>query len=581
MTALRLTRRGYLQQLGLAGERGPFNRKARAALQSANAQGIVFADDPSERSQSEPDNERASTPPSSIDSAAKAVPYSPSERDRLAAELRNVLATLPETHSAFLALQLPAIVARHTLAHEYPAGHLGFMAIGPSSTGKSALAQITCRILGLDPGDVTLYLARQAAGNMLGRRYRRGAEWTFVPPPETRHPFVFVDEYDKSDENVRRASLAYFQGDIHAQIEGRRYRLAPTPMLAANYSPGDGNPYSMLRPEYRRRSVLLDTRNTNRRDIESAVRRFHSDHPAPLLDVERVPEPARLSDAAMSILSTAPLLLTASGDEEYPGGRSLEIATRGYAGLFHLADDTEAALAVVRAYLLVSETQTGTVREGWRRDHDLIAAHPEVDAETLAQLITRAPMTRGRAAVEPRKSQAELDRERLALAVRRDELVEALRDTRDYFDPRTAPEHLRSATVRMRSVWRELATMAEAATTPARLGEISERANEYALAAETLHEQLRLHVAPVEDTGTAELADPDELAPVVPQPVLLIAPGMFGAVQHAMQIFQQRREATPRERTLSAPALPGTPAIPGPMSAWSDQRLDRTQRVFR
>jgi len=449
-----------------------------------------------------------------------------------------------------------------------------------------------CRVFGFDPETHTLYLARQAAGNMLGRRYRQGSNWTFVPPPETRHPFVFIDEYDKSDESVRRASLPYFQGDIHAQIEGKRYRFSPTPMLAANYPPGDGNPYAMLRPEYRRRSVMLDTRDANRREIEAAVRRFHRENPGALFDLDRIPEPAPMSDAALNLLSVVPLLLTPAGDEEYPGGRSLEIAARGYAALFHTADDTEAALAVAWAYLTVNETQPGTEQSHWRADLETVSEHVEADAETLARIVTAAQRGRRRPP-EPRKSAAELDRERIAFVMHRDELAENLRGTRDLFDPRTAPGALRSDTVRMRSVWRELAAMADAATTPARLREISELTAGYSSAGEDLYRRLNPPaIESVEEPEPPSRESAEITAGVTAEITtgepesdsanlgLVAEPPLLTAIRAALDLSRRRRRTAPAPRpaaTPTAPALPGTPAVPLRMTQ-DDPRLRRTSR---
>ena len=149
--------------------------------------------------------------------------------------LDRVLAGWPARLRAFIELLVCSIIARHHLAEAYPRHpHLGFMAIGETGTGKSAMADLVCHLFGFDQDQTSVHTPAETAGSLLGRRTQTGEGWAWEPAPMTRLPFVFLDEFDKAERAVQRVAWNYFRGTVATQAEGDVHQLRPTPMLAVN-----------------------------------------------------------------------------------------------------------------------------------------------------------------------------------------------------------------------------------------------------------------------------------------------------------------------------------------------------------
>jgi hypothetical protein len=280
------------------------------------------------------------------------------------------LAGWPTAHRAFLELLLSAVIARHHL-REVPDEHLGFMAIGETGTGKNAMADLVVHLFGLSPHLTRLHLPAQAVGAVLGRRERvEGGGYRLEASPVTRQPFVFFDEIDKADPDVRKAAWSYFQGQRELLIDGHVHELLPTPMLAAN-PPRSGDRLAIARPEYRRRSVVLDTgyRRGRAGDLQRMLRGYYATATTNRLDLSRLVPPATaMSQAGLAVLDVAQTQLTDAGLEEFPGSRALAQVALGRAALMGTHDLTLAAYATVVSYLLATETVEGQVRPGWGAD---------------------------------------------------------------------------------------------------------------------------------------------------------------------------------------------------------------------
>lgn len=286
--------------------------------------------------------------------------------------LDRVLAGWPAPHRAFLELLVCALIARHHLAKAYPRHeHLGFMALGETSTGKSAMADLVCHLFGFDPVQTSVHTPGETAGSLLGRRAALpGGTTAFEPAPMTRRPFIFLDEFDKADLQVQARAWNYFRGTVATPAEGEVYQLLPTPMLAANPPPKGGR-LGALRPEYRRRSVVLDTGSMAGRGRELAkhLRTFYADTtPADRLSLDGLVPPAALDKAALEVFEAGEQALTDAGRAEFPGDRALELATLGRLALLGPATSHQmAAVGTMAAYLTVTESVSGQVIDGWQQ----------------------------------------------------------------------------------------------------------------------------------------------------------------------------------------------------------------------
>jgi len=189
--------------------------------------------------------------------------------------LDEVLTGWPAAHRAFLELLVCAVVVRHHLPTYRRHPHLGFMVLGETGSGKTAMAELVCHLFGLDIPSVTVHTPAQTAGSLLGRRASTSDGYVWEPAPMTKRPLVFLDEFDKTPEPVQRQAWLYFQGYVETQAEGLVHQLRAVPLLAAN-PPARGERLAALRPEYRRRSVVLDAAGASTRALERHLKGFYA-----------------------------------------------------------------------------------------------------------------------------------------------------------------------------------------------------------------------------------------------------------------------------------------------------------------
>jgi hypothetical protein len=336
----------------------------------------------------------------------------------------------PYAHRAFLELLCSQMIARHHLADSRTTGHLGFMAIGETGTGKTALGLLACHLFGLDAAAARRLLYTETAGSLLGRRESGpGPGWHLEPSEAAGLPLLLLDEFDKGDDAVRRVAWAFFQGQTAVRHEGLLWDIRPVPMLAAN-PPQTGDRYRLLRPEYRRRSVVLDTGYMRGRghEIEDVLTGYYQAARPGALSLDRLTPPAaRLDDRGRAVLRSVRHVLTEAGREEFPGTEAVELATLGRLALMGSDDHALAAFATTLAYLQVAATVPGQVIEGWQPDMRALRAQLGDGAAALAGAVDRGRA--GRAAAIRHARGAVVGQEKLSdeLTAARDELGERLR----------------------------------------------------------------------------------------------------------------------------------------------------------
>lgn len=349
-------------------------------------------------------------------------------------------------HRAFLELLLSAVVGRHHISAGTPARHLAFVAVGESGTGKSALGQMACTVLGLDPVDHELYVPAQAPGSVIGRRVRSDGGYGWEPAPVAGRPLVLFEEFDKADEAVRKALMPYLDGRVLVQFEGERVHLSPTPMLAAN-PPRTGDRLGHIRAEFRRRSVLLDTGYAAHRgaDVERALVDFYApDRERPHLDLEQLRPPSAVPREARELLGSLGHALTPTGLEAKPPLAALEAATLGHAALAGDVTDHGVLLAAFHvsvAYLTVTEQLAGQVAPGWHLDFEAVREHlgGHGGVDKLEQVVAGARAARAQAHARVARARVAGEVEDLELTGAKHELAERLRLAADAIDGRKVP----------------------------------------------------------------------------------------------------------------------------------------------
>jgi hypothetical protein len=394
--------------------------------------------------------------------------------------LDRVLAGWPQTHRAFLELVVCSVLARHHLGAQQRDGHLGFMAIGETGTGKSSMGRLVCHLFGFPPAVHTVHVPAQTPGSLLGRREQAGDGWRWVPAPMSRLPFVVLDEFDKAEEPVQRRAWVYLHDEMDQQLEGAMHELLPTTLLAAN-PPRSGDRYAHLRPEYRRRSVVLDTGAMAGRsgELEDLLRTFYArTAPVDRLALERLKPPTdHLEPDVLEVLKTArDQALTPAGRDEFPGVRALEFATLGRLALMGPdADPQVAAYATAVAYLHATESVPGQVVERWGPDLAVVRATLGEGGEAIAAALERGRAERAQAAQEAVRGRQRKARAELLAVEDGARLAEELRQLMTALDGRKVAPTDRPAAAGLRRVLRTLATSAAQVSTMAGLLEVAER----------------------------------------------------------------------------------------------------------
>jgi hypothetical protein len=344
------------------------------------------------------------------------------ERGSAGRVLDEVLDGWPAGHRAFVELAVCAVIARHHLRAERPSPHVGFMAMGGTGAGKSAMGVLVCRLFGLDPIAMTRQMPTMTE-NPLGRKVQgEGSSWRFQPSALARQPFALLDELDKADTGVQKATWPVFDGSATLFIEDAAHDIAPTPMVTANPPTRGTDRFQNLPEHARRRSVVFDVGSASDYTRED-VRRFgdvyeHQLAPNQQLALAALRPPAALSLSTREWLEEAAQhFLTDKGCEEFPGVAALELLTRGRLSMLNgEVNEQFAAAHTFAAYLAVTETMPGQVDpEGaWAQVlSDWCRENPDIGgAQSLAAAVSRFSAARaaaGAKAVHGKRTKARAD----------------------------------------------------------------------------------------------------------------------------------------------------------------------------
>ncbi|MGH9068208.1 MAG: helix-turn-helix domain-containing protein, partial [Acidimicrobiales bacterium] len=318
--------------------------------------------------------------------AARALDPEPPTFHGSPADLETAAGHLPTpAHRAFLRLILDAVVGRHHLRASTTSGWPGFIAVGPTKSAKSLLALGALRVLGLDPARHLRSTPAETERSLWGRRQQAaGGAWSVRPAWVLGRPLLALDEWDKAAYPVQRASLKLLQGEALVPGEaGELVEVSPTVMVLGNGRAED------LPPEYRRRSVVLDTTGlVMPTDLHRRAQAFLD--LLPVLDLDALAPPAthcaeEVIDAMVEALRAA---LSPAGwamaDE-----RGLALMTLGrtaWSGALQL----EAAMTVADDYVTVAETVGETARPVPVGASVLPSAEARRKADATAQARQRA-----------------------------------------------------------------------------------------------------------------------------------------------------------------------------------------------
>ena len=161
-------------------------------------------------------------------------------------------------HKATFRLLVDAVIARHHLRRVYESSWPSFVLTGQTKSGKSLLTVGACRLFGLDDGLLIRSVPSETERSMWGRRIQvPGGQWSLRRSPVLDFPILGMDELDKAPKATQRACLKSLQGltSVPGEEAGEKVEVAPVCVVSTNGWP------SIIPEEYRRRSVVLDTRS--------------------------------------------------------------------------------------------------------------------------------------------------------------------------------------------------------------------------------------------------------------------------------------------------------------------------------
>ncbi len=372
----------------------------------------------------------------------------------LAPTLDAAITCLPaEALRAFVRLQVAAIPVRWHFAREIADGWPSFISVGPTSTGKTAIARLVCRIYGLEELVAIKAAFRQTPGSLVGRRERdaRSATgWRVEPSPVLALPYLALDEWDKAARDVQAAAGGLLMGDTADELERERFEIRPTVYTTLN---AGREGLSALHDAHVRRAVVLNTEPLRPllRDLDEDIARlFGGGVLIPRLRLEQIrPSRASLPPELRGMLRSE---LRAGLTEE--GWRLADVETLSRLALGRSAITGGplelAALATAADYLTCSST-LGHAQDGFAaRLASRLGAHGAM----LPDLTTAEEE---RHAHERDRQQRQHDRSvtQGAFIEERGTLAQQLKELTDRLDLRRSPMH--GASVSDRSAVKGLA----------------------------------------------------------------------------------------------------------------------------
>ena len=157
-----------------------------------------------------------------------------------------------EAQRAFVRLQLAAVIARWHLADEYSTGWPGFIAIGDSKTGKTAVASLVAHVYGLSELQTIRSAFRETPGSLVGRRERDGQSatgWRVERSPALALPYICIDEWPRASRELQAAAGGLLLGATADELEGERFELRPTVYVTLDTARGLEGPRPRLRAQ--------------------------------------------------------------------------------------------------------------------------------------------------------------------------------------------------------------------------------------------------------------------------------------------------------------------------------------------
>lgn len=276
----------------------------------------------------------------------------------MAGALAEAIGELPtESHRAFARLLVSGVVARHCLHDHYDSGWPGFIAIGPTNTGKTGLARFAAAVFGLKRPDPVRLLSRETPGSIVARRRQSAGRWTIERSALMDLPLLCLDEYDKAPDDVRREAGSLLLGSTLPDLEDQVVEVRPLVMVMLNSRPGELG--RTLHDAYVRRAVVIDTEPLEPllADIDEAMHRLFRPGRIPQLDLGRIELPAtELPAAARSALRSALKEHLTPDGWRLADTESLSRLALGRVALLPEPDLERAALATAFDYVIVATT---------------------------------------------------------------------------------------------------------------------------------------------------------------------------------------------------------------------------------
>ena len=132
-----------------------------------------------------------------------------------------------EAQRGFVRLQLAAVIARWHLAGEYSTGWPGFIAIGDSKTGKTAVASLVARVYGLSELQAIRSAFRETATG-----------WRVERSPTLALPYLCIHEWLRASRELQAAAGGLLLGATADELESERFEIAPTVYITMNRPAG-------------------------------------------------------------------------------------------------------------------------------------------------------------------------------------------------------------------------------------------------------------------------------------------------------------------------------------------------------
>jgi hypothetical protein len=362
--------------------------------------------------------------------------------------LDGALSQIPaEGLRAFVRLMLSNVIARHHLGDHITDGWGCHVAVGPTKTCKTAMGEIVAEVFALDKVDAIRTASAETPGSLFARHETTAGGRTYVPSPVLSQPFVCVDELDKAPAELRRAFMLLAQGRTRQKGEGtEQLEVRPVVLFCANGTP------SVIRAEYRRRAVVLDTSplKGQLRGAYAAMRSVFGALPRLRLDAMRPPAAELPSDLRAKVLGALAEGLTEAGYDQLDE-RAIELMALGRVPLVG-GDVRIAAFATAADYLTcartVDEAQSGipwAINEALGADPavlgpNLAAAADEatrrrVEARSAEESLTHRVQAQGvRAVLSRLLEQTTHKRTDESLSLVRDQTVAPLREARELLE---------------------------------------------------------------------------------------------------------------------------------------------------